>query len=381
MMIYLDNSATTRPHQEVMNTYMKVADQYFGNPSSLHTLGMEAESLLTKARMMMAEHLGVKTKEIIFTSGGTEGNNLAIKGTALGRRERGRHLITTEVEHASSYETFKELESYGYRVTYLPVNEDGRIKTADVEKAIESDTILISIIHVNNETGVIQPIEEIGDMLRSYKHVRFHVDHVQGAIKVPLSLYEANVDMCSLSAHKFHGMKGTGLLYVKEGVPLFPLLHGGDQEQKLRAGTENVAGAVALAKAYRIERGHAIEGLAQLKRLRSQFLKGLEALEGVIVNSPTKGVADHIINFSIPYTKPEVVIQSLAAKQIYVSTKSACSSKLAEPSRVLLAMGFNGERASSAIRVSFSFQTKAQEITTILKELKQIIPTITRVKH
>ncbi|WP_088103835.1 cysteine desulfurase family protein [Halalkalibacter urbisdiaboli] len=379
-MIYLDNSATTQPHPEVLETYMKVSSQYFGNPSSLHTLGMESEALLTKARQMMAEYLEVKPKEVIFTSGGTEGNNLAIKGTAVARRNRGKHLITTEVEHASAYETFKELESLGYQVTYLPVDQNGEISVSDLENAIVPDTILVSIIHVNNETGVIQPIEEVGEVLRRYPHVRFHVDHVQGATKVPLPIKKANIDLCTLSAHKFHGMKGTGLLYVKEGVRLFPLLHGGVQEQKLRAGTENVAGAVAMAKAYRIEMEQSKQGKACLTRLHSQLVHGLEKMEDVEINSPKTDAAYHIVNFSIPNTKPEVIIQSFAAKNIYVSTKSACSSKLAEPSRVLLAMGLNEERASSAIRISLSFQNTEEEIDIFLKELKQLILGVTRIK-
>ncbi|MFC0473240.1 cysteine desulfurase family protein [Halalkalibacter kiskunsagensis] len=377
-MIYLDNSATTKPYPEIVDTYSKVASTYFGNPSSLHSLGMQAEGLVTESRSRIANVLGVKAKEIIFTSGGTEGNNIAIKGTAWAKRSRGKHLITTQVEHASVFEAFAQLEQEGFEVTYLPVDHEGRIHVSELESAIRPDTTLVSVIHVNNETGTIQPVYEIGQLLGNFPQIHFHVDYVQGLTKVPLNIRKARIDLCSCSAHKFHGMKGTGFLFVREGLRIDSLFHGGDQENQLRAGTENVAGIVAMAKALRV----AFEKQSrhsELVRLREQLIRDLETIEGVVINSPIKHVAPHIINFSILGTKPEVVVQALTAKEVYVSTKSACSSKLSAPSRVLSAMGFSEERASSGIRVSFSYETTKQEIDRFITEIKAIIPELREV--
>ncbi|WP_332689885.1 cysteine desulfurase family protein [Halalkalibacter lacteus] len=377
-MIYLDNSATTKPYQEVVETYAKVASTYFGNPSSLHSLGMQAEGLVTESRSRIANILGVKAKEIIFTSGGTEGNNIAIKGTAWAKKSRGKHLITTQVEHASVAEAFAQLEQDGFEVTYLPVDHAGRINVMQLEAAIRPDTTLVSIIHVNNETGTIQPIHEVGKLLEKFPHLLFHVDDVQGITKVPLNIREARIDLCSCSAHKFHGMKGNGFLFVREGVRVNSLLHGGEQENQLRAGTENVAGIVSMAKALRIaseQKSHD----KKLVSLRERLITQLTSIEGIVINSPSYDVAPHIVNFSIPGTKPEVVVQSLTAKEVYVSTKSACSSKLSAPSRVLSAMGLSEERASSGIRVSFSYETTQQEIDRFIAELKVIIPELREV--
>lgn len=378
-MIYLDNSATTKPYEEVMDTYLKVSQNFFGNPSSLHTLGKESEALLDQARGQFANLLKVNKKEIIFTSGGTEGNNLAIKGTALQHRGRGNHLITTKIEHASNMEAFSQLEAMGFEVTYLDVKEDGLISLEQLEKSIREDTILVSVIHVNNETGTIQSIKEIGQMLKNYPKIYFHVDHVQGITKVPLLLKECKIDLCTVSGHKFHGPKATGALYIREGVSLFPLLSGGVQEYKMRAGTENIPGVVAMTKALRLSTEKAELGIKQLHKLRLKLVTFLETLEGVSLNSPAIG-APHIVNFSIIGLKPEVVVQSLVKHQIYVSTKSACSSKLAEPSKVLMAMGIGKVRAESAIRVSFSFENTEAEVETfcstlqiVLKELKEVM--------
>lgn len=378
-MIYLDNSATTKPYREVVDTYAKVSTTYFGNPSSLHSLGMQAEGLMLESRNRIADLLGIKANDIIFTSGGTEGNNLAIKGTAYARRKRGKHLITTVVEHPSVHETFQQLEQEGYEVTYLPVDQDGRVEVDQVAAAIRPDTILVSIIHVNNEVGTIQPIEEIGERLKAYPQVVFHVDHVQGISKVPLSFHQANIDLCTGSAHKFHGMKGTGFLFVREGLRIESLFHGGDQEKQLRAGTENVAGIVAMAKALRLVQEQKNQHYAELCELRERLINDLMKIEGVILNSPMAGAAPHIVNFSIPGIKPEVVVQSLTAKKIYVSTKSACSSKLSSPSRVLTAMGLGEDRDQTGIRVSFSYETTADELERLLQELNVLIPELREV--
>lgn len=370
-MIYFDNSATTKPYKEVLETYSKVSEVYFGNPSSLHTLGKEAEMLLDQGRDQIAKLLKVNKKEIIFTSGGTEGNNLAIKGTALEHKNRGKHLITTSVEHASNYEAFTQLEKFGFEVTFLNVNESGEISVDELKDALRDDTILVSMIHVNNELGSIQPIKEVGELLKAYPKVYFHVDHVQGMTKVPISFKDCHIDLCTISGHKFHGPKGTGVLYVRQGVKLFSLLTGGVQENNLRAGTENIPGYVAMAKALRLSMGKFVDNKNHLNELRNRLVNSLKEIDGIVVNSPDNG-APHIVNFSLPGIKPEVVIQALGERKIYVSTKSACSSKLNEPSRILMVTGLGQERAESAIRVSFSFENTKEEVDEFVNVLKII---------
>lgn len=370
-MIYLDNSATTQPYTEVLETFVTVSEKFYGNPSSLHKIGMEAEQLMERARQQIAEYFQVKPNEILFTSGGTEGNNLAIKGTAFQFRSRGKHLITTAIEHPSSLEAFRYLESLGFEVTYLPVDERGLVSVDELKKAVRDDTILVSIIHVNNEIGTVQPIEEIGAFLKTKRKIIFHVDHVQGATKVPLNLYEANIDLCTVSGHKIHGLKGTGFLFVREGLVLTPLLHGGGQEKGFRSGTENVAGIVALAKAVRLSFEKSKTMLGRLHELKHDLIQELENIDGVVVNTPKEHSAPHIVNFSLPGYKPEVIIHALAEKGISISTKSACSSKQSEASHVILALGSGEERAVSALRVSMSFQTEKQHIDTFLKELRE----------
>lgn len=370
-MIYLDNSATTQPYTEVLETFVTVSEKFYGNPSSLHKIGMEAEQLMERARQQIAEYFQVKPNEILFTSGGTEGNNLAIKGTAFQFRSRGKHLITTAIEHPSSLEAFRYLETLGFEVTYLPVDEYGLVSVDELKKAVRDDTILVSIIHVNNEIGTVQPIEEIGAFLKTKRKIIFHVDHVQGATKVPLNLYEANIDLCTVSGHKIHGLKGTGFLFVREGLALTPLLHGGGQEKGFRSGTENVAGIVALAKAVRLSFEKSKTMLGRLHELKHDLIQELENIDGVVVNTPKEHSAPHIVNFSLPGYKPEVIIHALAEKGISISTKSACSSKQSEASHVILALGSGEERAVSALRVSMSFQTEKQHIDTFLKELRE----------
>ncbi|WP_017726566.1 cysteine desulfurase family protein [Halalkalibacterium ligniniphilum] len=378
-MIYLDNSATTQPYREVIEAYQKAAFTYFGNPSSLHGLGLEAEKILTLTREQIARLVFAKPNEIIYTSGGTEGNNLAIKGTAFQLRGRGNHLVTSAVEHPSSLEAFTELENLGFHVTYVKPNERGLITADMIEAALTEQTTLVSILHVNNETGTVQPIEEIGKRLRHYKKIRFHIDHVQGATKVPISFQDGYYDLATFSAHKFHGLKGMGFLYKKEGVLITPLFHGGGQEQNVRGGTEHVAGAVSMAKALRLSIEQFEHKKTQLMNLRNKLMDELETIKGVILNTDRDHSAPHIVNFSVPGMKPEVLIQALSAKEIYVSTKSACSSKKTEPSHVLLGMGMEKARAESAIRVSLSFQNTKEEVEMLVKELHKQIPKLLEV--
>ncbi|UCZ52292.1 cysteine desulfurase [Bacillus shivajii] len=376
-MIYFDNSATTKPFEEVVETYTKVATEYFGNPSSLHPLGKSAERLLVQSRDRMAKLLQVKPSEVLFTSGGTEGNNLSIKGTAKQLKNRGNHLITTNVEHASSIEAFRQLEREGFRVTYLKADHTGKVSKEQVASAITDETILVSMIHVNNELGSIQPIEEIGEVLKKYPKIIFHVDHVQGVGKVPLNFSHSLIDLCTLSAHKFHGMKGTGLLYIRDGVTVSPLLSGGSQERGFRAGTENVPGVVAMVKALRVCLDKS-DDIKKIQHIKNEIRSFCQKVDGIVINSPEDG-APHILNLSVPKVKPEVVVQALAEKNIYVSTKSACSSKQSEPSHVLEAIGLSEEIASSAIRISLSYDNTIEEAKQFMVEFQEVASSLKKV--
>ena len=378
-MIYLDNSATTKPLPEVMDSFVKVSKEYFGNPSSLHGIGGQAEKLLSQARSQVTRLLSVKQKEIYFTSGGTEGNNLAIKGIAFAYKDRGKHLITTTIEHASVRESFKQLESMGFEVTEIPVDSNGRVHVVDIEKAIRPDTILVSVMHVNNEVGTIQPIEEIGQLLKKYPKILFHVDHVQGIGKVPLDLNESNVDLCTISAHKFHGLKGNGLLFVRDGVMIHPLFTGGSQEGKVRSGTENVAGVVCMSKALRLILDKLQTELEQLRKVSNELRKGLEKIDGIVINTPEKFAAPHILNFSVPHVKSEVFVHALEEKDIFVSTTSACSSKQKTISNTLVAMGIPEERAGSAIRLSLSYYNTLDEVKKVLSAVEQTVEGLRKV--
>lgn len=371
-MIYLDNSATTKPDPSVLESFQQASERFFANPSSIHHLGGEAEKLLGKARNQAAELLGVHQDEVVFTSGGTEGNNIAIKGVALEHQGRGKHIITTEIEHSSVDEAFKGLAQLGFDVTYLPVDKNGVVASEDVKKAIRDDTILISIMHVNNELGSIQPVKEIGKIAKNYPKLFFHVDHVQGIGKVPLELDGSGIDFCTISGHKIHGLKGTGLLYVKRGTTLFPLFHGGNQEHALRSGTENLAGSVSLVKALRLVKERGASGRQHMRELQQELCGKLSGMSGVKVNTP-EVAAPHIINISVPGLKPEVIIHTLGEQGIYISTKSACSSKHTDESKILAACGVGSGRASSALRISLSYDTTTEEIRIFLESLEKAI--------
>ncbi|QIQ34239.1 cysteine desulfurase [Parageobacillus toebii NBRC 107807] len=372
-MIYLDNSATTKPFPEVVDSFVTVATKYFGNPSSLHELGMKAERLLTQAREQIAASLQVKPSEIIFTSGGTEANNFAIKGVAFQYRHRGNHIITTAIEHPSVSEACHQLEQLGFEVTYLPVNENGVVTVEQVKKALRDDTILVSIMHVNNEVGAIQPVEEIGELLSNYPKTIFHVDRVQGISKVPLDMKKAHIDLCTMSAHKFHGLRGAGILYVRQGIQLSPLLAGGGQEMQLRSGTENVPAIVAMAKALRMSLEKYDKQIDYLLEVKQAWLNELKEIPFIQINTPLEHSAPHIINFSLDGIKPEVFVHELEKNDIFVSTTSACSSKKKAPSKTLLAMGMGDKRAESGIRISLSFENTLEEIPIAIAVMKKAI--------
>lgn len=380
-MIYFDNSATTKPYKEVLDSFVTVSNEFFGNPSSIHSLGGRAEKLLSQARTQVANLVEVKPSEIFFTSGGTESNNLAIKGAALFHKNKGRHLILSSVEHPSVRGAMEQLQQYGFDISYLPVDSSGRVSVEDVKASIKKDTILVSIMQVNNEVGTIQPINEIGNLLKQYPGILFHVDAVQAIGKVPLDLYKNNVDLCSFSGHKFHGLKGTGALFVKEGVKLDPLFSGGNQEWKLRSGTENVAGAVAMAKALRLTMEKSKSGKVKMKSVISVLRDGLSRIEGLTINTPLENSAPHLLNFSIRGMKSEVLIHALEQKEIFLSTTSACSSKKKSPSKTLLAMGVPEDFADSAFRISLSYDNTEEEATAVITALEKAVNQLRKVMN
>ncbi|MFD2926235.1 cysteine desulfurase family protein [Halobacillus naozhouensis] len=375
-MIYLDNSATTKPLPEVLESFMKSAESFYANPSSVHQLGSDAERLLTKSRTLVADLMELEASEVLFTSGGTEANNLAIKGIALKHQNRGKHLITTTIEHPSVLEAFHSLESLGFEVTYVNVDEAGHVDPDEIDKAIRKDTILVSVMSVNNEIGTVQPIEEIGRLTNKYPKLFFHVDHVQGLGKVPIHIKDWSIDLVSISGHKIHGLKGTGALFVRKNVSLFPLLHGGRQEQEKRAGTENLPGIVALAKAIRLIKQKEKDHLQELKALQGDLKQQLRQIDGLVINSPENG-APHIVNISLPGFKPEVLIHKLAENEIYISTKSACSSKQSDVSAVLEACKLEAERSTSSLRISLSYQNTKAEIDQFVQALKSAVVHVT----
>lgn len=363
--IYLDNSATTRPLPEVVEIMTEVLTENYGNPSSLHNKGLDAEKIMKKARNLIASKLGVTPGEIYFTSGGTESNNLAIKGVAYQHQKRGNHLITTEIEHPSVLETFIALEEEDYNVTILKTDQKGLISLEELEKAIRKDTILVSIFHINNELGTLQPVDKIGRLIKEKnRNTFFHVDAVQSFGKVLLQPSRWNIDLLTLSAHKIHGPKGIGALYIKKGVSLQAQQIGGGQENGIRSGTENTPGiagfipAVEALPDFTLEKNRA----EKLDRLRAYFIENIkEKYPPVVINSPEEG-APHIINLSFPGLKGEVLVHSLATAGVYVSTGSACHSRSREKSHVLRAIRLSPELIEGTIRVSLSPYNTREEL-------------------
>ncbi|MBP1999189.1 cysteine desulfurase [Paenibacillus shirakamiensis] len=379
MNYYFDQAATTPPHPDVTRTIAEIMMQHYGNPSSLHQLGEASVQLLRKAREVCAEALDVPPRTILFTSGATESNNLAIKGAALQYSKRGRHIVTTAIEHASVYESVKQLEAWGYEITILPVDQEGRITPKQVLDAIRPDTTIVSVMHVNNEVGTIMPIQDIGLQLKTkYPRVLFHVDGVQGFGKVPLNIKGSGIDLYSLSAHKIYGPKGTGLLFVREGVQLTPLLSGGSQEHGFRAGTENVPQIVGMAKSMRMAVEGRITVAERMSHLKESIMDQLELIPELVINTPRELTAPHIINFSYPGMKGEVLLHMLEEAGFMVSTRSACSSKKSEPSGVLLAMGRTSAAATSGIRISLGNEHTDYEVGLLMEAIRSIVA---RLRH
>ena len=367
-MIYFDNAATTKIYDDALTSYVQVSQKFFGNPSSLHQLGVDAFQVLTKARAQVASLLSVQPEEIFFTSGGTESNNWAIKGTALEKSVFGKHIITTKIEHPSVIQTCKQLERFGFEVTYLDVDSKGIVSIDQLKESLRKDTILVSVMAVNNEVGAVQPIAEIANVLEEYPSIHFHVDAVQAVERASQLLSIGRIDLLSLSAHKFHGPRGVGIMYKKFGRKIQALLTGGGQEKGERSTTENLPGIVATTKALRM----ALEEESVTGELRSQLWKELATKPEIRIFSPEDG-ASHVLCFAIKGVRGEVVVHAFENHGIYISTTSACSSKKADSSSTLYAMDVPTEWATGAVRVSFSNDNTKEEVEQFIKVLHQLM--------
>lgn len=376
MEVYLDNSATTRVFPEVAEAMVKIMCEDYGNPSSMHNKGVESEQYIRYAKEVFAKILKVNEKEIYFTSGGTESDNMAIIGCAMANHRAGKHLITTVIEHPAVLQTFAYLEKQGFQVTYLPVDSTGRIELDVLKNAIRPDTILVSIMHTNNEIGAVQPIAEAGALIKKINpNILFHVDAVQGFGKFRIYPKKMNVDLLSVSSHKIHGPKGVGVLYVGEKVKIQPIVFGGGQQKGLRSGTENVPGVAGMARAADLMYAHLEEDTDKLYALKERFINGLESMEDMKVNGLTgRDSAPHIVSVSVRGIRSEVLLHALEDRGIYVSAGSACASNKPMISATLKAIGVEKDLLDSTIRFSFSVFTTEEEIDYALKALGEMVP-------
>ncbi len=376
--VYLDHAATTPVHPEVFQEMRIVLETHFGNPSSLHFYGRAVKQRLEIARERVARLLNAEHEEIYFTSGGTEADNLAIIGTAWALQGRGRHIITSTIEHHAVLDTCEMLSQNGFDVTFLPVDQYGMVDIDELRRAIRPDTILITIMHANNEIGTIQPIEEIGKIAKEYE-ILFHTDAVQTAGYLPINVDELGVDLLSLSAHKIYGPKGAGALYVREGTPLEPLLHGGGQERNKRPGTENIPGIVGLGKAAELAaKEHAAES-RRYRRLCEKIIQGIrERIPGTRLNGHPKKRLPHNVNVTIEGTKGECLLTGLDQRGIAVSTGSACSSGSSQLSHVLEAIGLTPENGAGTIRMTVGRSTTEGDIDYVLDNLVEVVNMLRR---
>lgn len=371
--IYLDNSATTKIHPEVVESMMPYLTQLYGNASSIYQIGRESRKAVDSARDLVAKALGATSSEIFFTSGGTEADNWAIKGVAFANEKKGKHIITTNIEHHAVLHTCQYLEKQGFEVTYLPVKENGIVDVKDLESAIRKDTILISVMFANNEIGTIQPIKEIGEIAKE-KGIYFHTDAVQAIGNIPIDVNTFNIDLLSLSGHKFNGPKGVGVLYIRRGVNITNLLHGGAQERTKRAGTESVAGIVGLGKAIEIATKDIEKKSKYLTELRDMTIeKLLTAIPNTILNGdPIKRLPGNV-NVCFKYIEGESILLMLDMKGIYASSGSACTSGSLDPSHVLLAIGLPHEIAHGSLRLTFSTENTKEDVEYLLDTLPPIV--------
>lgn len=372
-MIYFDNSATTKPYPEALATYTEVASKIWGNPSSLHNLGSQATRILEASRKQIASLLGKKAEEIFFTSGGTEGDNWAIKGVAFEKAPYGKHMIVSAIEHPAVKESALWLQGQGFEVDIAPVDACGFVQVEELEKLLRPDTTLVSIMAVNNEVGSIQPIQAIAELLANRPTITFHVDGVQALAKIPTALYlPKRVDLATFSSHKFHGLRGVGFLYLKEGKKISPLLTGGGQEKDLRSTTENLAGIAATAKALRLAMERQEEFERKCHQLKEVIREELAHYPDVTVFSGDEGFAPHILTFGIKGVRGEVIVHAFEEYEIYISTTSACSSKAGKPAGTLIAMGVDKALAQTAVRLSLDLENDMSQVEQFLTKFKLI---------
>lgn len=380
MEAYLDNSATTRVYPEVAQLMTRIMCEEYGNPSSMHRKGVEAEHYIRYAKETLAGLMKVNEKEILFTSGGTESDNTALIGCAMANMRRGKHIITTKIEHPAILQTCKYLESQGFEVTYLGVDKSGRISLEDLKSAMRKDTILVSIMYVNNEVGSVQPIAEAASLIKKMNpYTLFHVDAVQAFGKYKIMPKRLGIDLMSVSGHKIHGPKGVGFLYVSDKVKMNPITYGGGQQKNMRSGTENVPGIAGLAKAAEIMYDSFDEDIQRLYAIKEYFVENVQKIDGIQVNgllpdvSDIRGTAPHVVSVSIAGVRSEVVLHALEDKGIYISAGSACASNKPQTSETLKAIGLQKEYWDSTIRFSFSVFTTLEEVEYTLKTLYDLL--------
>ena len=372
-MIYFDNSATTKPYPEALATYTEVATRIWGNPSSLHNLGSQATRILEASRKQIAELIGKKAEEIYFTSGGTEGDNWILKGVAFEKAPYGKHIIVSDIEHPAIKESAAWLKTQGFEVDYAPVDARGFVKVDALASLLRPDTTLVSVMAVNNEIGSIQPIHEIAALLEDRPTISFHVDAVQALAKVATEVYlPERVDFATFSSHKFHGLRGVGFVYIKEGKKITPLLTGGGQEKEMRSTTENVAGIAATAKALRLAMENQVAFASKTQQMKEVIRKELANYPDVTIFSGEDHFAPHILTFGIKGVRGEVVVHAFEEFDIYISTTSACSSKAGKPAGTLIAMGVDKSVAQTAVRLSLDLENDMSQVEQFLTKFKLI---------
>ena len=372
-MIYFDNSATTKPYPEALATYTEVATRIWGNPSSLHNLGSQATRILEASRKQIAELIGKKAEEIYFTSGGTEGDNWILKGVAFEKAPYGKHIIVSDIEHPAIKESAAWLKTQGFEVDHAPVDARGFVKVDALASLLRPDTTLVSVMAVNNEIGSIQPIHEIAALLEDRPTISFHVDAVQALAKVATEVYlPERVDFATFSSHKFHGLRGVGFVYIKEGKKITPLLTGGGQEKEMRSTTENVAGIAATAKALRLAMENQEAFASKTQQMKEVIRKELANYPDVTVFSGEDHFAPHILTFGIKGVRGEVVVHAFEEFDIYISTTSACSSKAGKPAGTLIAMGVDKSIAQTAVRLSLDTENDMSQVEQFLTKFKLI---------
>lgn len=368
-MIYLDHAATTPVREEVVKEMEPYFTQYFGNPSTIYKVGREAKKGMEEAREKVADLIGAKVDEVIFTNGGTESDNMGIKGVAFKNKDKGNHIITSQIEHPAVIETCAFLKKLGFEITYLPVYKAGVVKLEDLKEAITDKTILITIMHVNSEIGTIQPIKEIGEIAKE-KGITFHTDAVQSVGKIPINVHELNVDLLSISSHKIYGPKGVGALYVREGIRLEPFIHGGGQEKNLNSGTENVPGMVGLGKAAEIAKKELDSNMKHLSNLKEKLINGISDIEEAYLNGDIERMVPGTANFHFIGIEGESLVLLLDGNGIATATGSACSSKKLKASPVLKAIGLDVVKSHGSLRITLGPENTEEEVEKVIAAIK-----------